>query len=1051
MGKDSAIDWEDNNQNSFQVLEEGGGNGAEQAARDWNNPAVVGINKERPHASLMPYGDLESALAGKRYNSSWMRLLNGSWKFHYAKSPERVPAGFHQADYDDQEWACIQVPGHWQLQGYGIPIYTNIQYPFPPTPPFVPEHNPTGCYRTGFRLPAEWDGKEIFLVFEGVDSAFYLWVNGERAGYSQGSRNPAEFDITPFLRQGENSLAIQVMQWCDGTYIEDQDMWWLSGIFRDVYLVAAPKLHIRDFTVETRLDGNYEHAFLKLGVCVHNYGERARSGWHVEASLYDVEGSGVKAVLEAAGAELAEDGEVCLDLAAMIDRPAKWSAECPYLYTLVLALADHEGHVLEYESARVGFRQVEIKAGGLLINGVPVKLKGVNRHEFHPATGRAITEESMISDIVQMKRHNVNAVRNSHYPNQSRWYELCDIYGLYVMDEADLESHGLMDVLSRDPEWREAYLDRARRMVERNRNHPSIIIWSLGNESGFGSNIVDMADYVRRTDGTRPVNYYHAGVHPLVDIVGMHYTNITQIEDFIRTETSGRPILLEEYSHSLGNGNGNLREYWDAIARHDRLIGGFIWEWVDQCLERREEDGTVWYAYGGDFGDEPNDGVWCQDGLLFANRVPKPALLDVKANFQFLKVYPEQLAEGVFRIENQYSFTSTDKLECRWQITEDAALIREGVLSDCRVLPGCAARVRVDCAISSPKPGAAYHILFSFRLKEETLWAAEGHEVAWQQFQLPVAVPQAASLQSVQGGAVYLVETFRGLEVYGAGFRYFFHKESGLLREMEFGGVPLLKQGPALNVWRAPTSNDLPYQKSWLHAELDRLATQTVFTRWSRLDEQRVQLEIKQVLTDSRGRTAFSCLSAYTVYASGDIVLEQTAVPGEHIPVLPRIGVQMILPKGFNQLQWYGRGPVETYPDRKHGARIGVYQGKVADQFVPYVTPQDNGNKTDVRWAALTDGQGAGILVCARESFHISASFFAAADLTGTTHHHLLKEREEIYFQADYRQAGLGNGSLRAETLQEYRIYPQAFQYGFRIRPIGPDTGEPMELFRQTW
>jgi len=1089
MANRSDIDWEDSSDNSFRDM----GfpeSGVEHTLKDWENPAVFARNKERPHAGLISYPDAETAFAGRREASPARKLLNGFWLFHYANCPEAVPVGFHERDFPDQGWNSIQVPGHWQLQGYGIPIYTNIQYPFPPNPPYVPDENPTGCYRMSFLVPEEWVDRTVFLVFEGVDSAFRLWVNGMEVGYSQGSRNPAEFQITPFLQAGPNLLAVQVMQWSDGTYLEDQDMWWLSGIFRNVFLHAVPKLHIRDLVVETLLDEACLNdvclndaslneaclndaclndaclgATLKIAFHIQNTASRSCQGFQLEASLFDPFGHKVPVCLAADGSALEPDTEVQVDMRAYLHSPALWSAETPFLHTLLVCLRDEQGSSLEWKSLKVGFRKVEIREGRLLVNGTSIKLRGVNRHEFHPATGRAIPEESMLQDILLMKRHHFNAVRNSHYPNNTRWYELCDAYGLYVIDEADLETHGLMDRLSVDPSWKAAYLDRAQRLVERNRNHPCILFWSLGNESGFGENLTDMAAYIRRTDGSRPVTYYHAGSDPVVDVVGMHYPSPTQMEALLRTETSGRPLMLEEYAHSLGNGTGNLKEYWDVIEKNDRFIGGFIWEWIEQCLEKKNADGSISYAYGGDFGDMPNDGIWCQDGLLFPNRQPKPALQEARKVNQPFVVHGVDLQSGVFRVENKQAFLGSEGIVCHWQLKEEDVLLLEGTLEDFAVAPGGSQQIVLDYSVPAPKFGVLYRLNFSFQLREATLWAEAGYEVAWEQFLLETGSSAALSVQmpegevccnaferpeadledycnagerpkSIRGASLYPVETHLNIELHGPDFRYVFNKETGLADGMEYGGTPLIQQGPRLDVWRAPTSNDLPYVKSWREAELDCLRHQVVHMRWEQPDSKIIRVECKTLLVDSWNRTAFSCLSSYFIHEDGSIILEQRVVPGEHLPVLPRVGICMVLDKAFDQLRWYGRGPFETYPDRKLGAKFGVYAGSVAEQFVPYLTPQENGNKTDVKWLTLANRKGRGLHISSEVPFGFNASHFAASDLTAKTHHHLLRERDEIFLHVDHRQAGVGNGSLRAETLQEYRIYPEPFLYRFRLTPV---------------
>ena len=604
--------------------------------REWEDPRFVERNKEPAHATLIPYSNEEEALAGG--DSPWVKSLNGDWKFKLVDRPENAPEGFSAPDFADEQWDTIPVPSNWQLQGYDKPIYTNIKYPFPADPPRVPEENPTGLYRLNFTLPEEWEGREIFIHFGGVDSAFYLWVNGTEVGYSQGSRLPAEFDITPYLQPGNNLLAVQVMRWSSGTYLEDQDMWWLSGIFRDVYLFATPKLHIRDFAVQTPLDETYTDGTLQVRVKLRNYGETDHGPATVELKLYDADR---KPVFQQSVAKSVEQvprwQEEVLDIAEPVSQPRLWSAEDPYLYTLVLLLKDSQGKVIEAERVRVGFRQVDIKDGKILINGRPVLFKGVDRHEHDERRGKAITEETMIADIKLMKQFNFNAVRTSHYPNQPRWYELCDEYGLYVIDEADIECHGLVNhgpnykiEPANDPDWLTAIMDRGIRMVERDKNHPCIFMWSMGNEAGLGPNFEALAAWIHANEPTRPVHYEGTTSDPsgkissCVDLVSVMYPALERLRALAQDPEDDRPVLMCEYNHAMGNSNGNLKEYWDLIRSEERLIGGFIWDWVDQGLLKTSEDGQEYWGYGGDFGDEINDLNFCINGVISPDRTPIP-------------------------------------------------------------------------------------------------------------------------------------------------------------------------------------------------------------------------------------------------------------------------------------------------------------------------------------------------------------------------------------------------------------------------------------------
>jgi len=634
---------------------------------DWENPQVVGRNKQPGHVLLLPYADETSARTRDPDASPYWQSLNGQWKFCYAPTPDAAPESFHRTDHDDSAWKPIAVPGNWQLQGYDKPIYTNVQYPFPPDDlPGVPhDDNPTGCYRVTFSIPEHWYGRRVFVVFDGVDSAFYLWVNGEMVGYSQGSRLPAEFDITDYVRTGDNLLAARVYRWSDGSYLEDQDFWRLSGIYRDVYLYAPPPLRLADYEVRTELDADYRDAILHIRTRVANHTDGATTCALI-ASLYDAQG---QLVLTAPSGErqVPAGSKALLELDAPVSAPLKWSAEYPNLYTLTLALSDARGETLEVQSCRVGFRTVEIIDGQICINGMPVLFRGVNRHEHDPDTGHTVSRASMIQDIRLMKQFNINAVRTSHYPDVPEWYDLCDEYGLYLIDEANIETHGVWDRLTKDPAWKTAFLERGMRMVERDKNHPSVIIWSLGNESGDGPNHEALSAWIRDRDPTRPIHYESATgrrtyvgpeTAPHVDIVSVMYPTVDQIIELAQTPGEIRPLIMCEYAHAMGNSPGNLQEYWDAIEAHPRLQGGFVWDWVDQGIRQAlprgyspgvTKEGVEWFAYGGDFGDDPNDGNFCINGLVFPDRVPHPALWEHKKVTQPVGVKPLDLLAGRLR------------------------------------------------------------------------------------------------------------------------------------------------------------------------------------------------------------------------------------------------------------------------------------------------------------------------------------------------------------------------------------------------------------------
>jgi beta-galactosidase len=1032
---------------------------------DWENHQVVGRNKEPGHVPSVPYADEPSALAGEREASPYFKLLNGDWKFHYASNPASAAPGFHKADFDDATWDTIAVPGNWQLQDYDRPIYLNVEYPFPADhPPHVPrDDNPTGSYRRTFAIPGEWHDRQIFITFEGVDSAFYLWVNGERVGYSQGSRLPAEFNITSYVHAGENKLAVQVYRWSDGSYLEDQDFWRLSGIYRDVYLWAAPPLHVRDFWVRTELDAAYRDAVLQVRIKVCNYGAQDVADRILEARLFDASGEPVFA--ESLPVQVGAGKEITLDLERVVARPEKWSDEHPYLYTLLLSLKDPAGDILEIERSRVGLRKVELKDGQIHVNGVPILIKGVNRHEHDPDSGHTVTVESMIQDIRLMKQFNINAVRTSHYPNDPRWYDLCDQYGIYVFDEANIESHGVWDRLTKDPEWETAFMERAVRMVERDKNHPCVIVWSLGNESGYGPNHDAMADWIRANDPTRLVHYHPAEDAPIVDVLGPMYPSVDRIVEMAQDQEETRPIVMCEYAHSMGNSTGNLKEYWEAIEGHKRLQGGFIWDWVDQGIRQVTGDGEgpalsqpkEWFAYGGDFGDEPNDGNFCINGLIWPDRKPQPGLWEYKKVLEPVRVEPLDLAAGKFKIINRHHSAALSGLDISWRLSADGEALQSGELPRLDAPAGESAMVTVPFREPEPRPGTEYWLTLRFTLAQDAPWAERGHEVAWAQFKLSSAVPAGPTLNVGDMPEIGVEESVAEVAIRGRDFRLVFDRDRGRIASFRYEGKELVREGPALNIWRAPTDNDAGSGRGqelahrWREAGLDRLQerVRAVDIKVTRLNPQVVRVQVESFACAPDCTNGFECRYVYTIYGSGDVVIDHCVSASDELPPLPRVGTQMCVPGEYDNFTWYGRGPHETYSDRKLGAKVGVYNGTVDEQYVPYIMPQENGNKTDVRWAALTDDRGLGLLIVGMPLLNVSAHHFTPHDLTEARHTYELERRDDITLNLDYAQSGLGNGSCGPGVLPGYLLEPGEYRYSLRLRPLSRRMSSPAELSKQ--
>lgn len=1012
---------------------------------DWQDPQIVGRNKQAGHVTYVPYGTIASAPANERSASPFFKLLNGTWRFRWAPRPADSPDAWAAKEHDDTAWDQVAVPGNWQLQGaYDPPIYTNVRYPFPiDDQNSVPvDDNPTGLYRTHFTIPQAWDGYEVYLNFDGVDSTFHLWINGRMVGYSQDSRLPAEFDITAYIHPGENTLAARVYRWSDGAYLEDQDFWRMSGIYRDVYLTARPTLHVRDFWARTELDSDYRDATLKLTAQVTNCAQQVSASSQLAMRLLNAAGQIVDEAVLSPNLTVAGNSEIQLEIARLIINPAKWSAEEPNLYTLLLVLSDESGQVVEVLRNHIGFRQVELKEGRLLINGQPLVVKGVNRHEHEPLAGHAIGVDSMVADIKLMKQFNINAVRTSHYPNDPRWYDLCDEYGIYLYDEANVESHGVWDRLAKDPVWKTAFMERAIRMVERDKNHPSVIVWSLGNESGFGPNHEAMAGWIHMRDTTRLVHYHPAENAPCVDILGPMYPRISRIIEMAEERNETRPVIMCEYSHAMGNSNGNLFEYWQTIERYARLQGGFIWDWVDQGIQRTAEDGQVWYAYGGDYGDQPNDLNFCINGLIGPDRTPHPGLYEYKKVLQPVCVEALDLARGWIKVSNRNLFVDLHNLLGDWTISSEAGILQSGTLQALEIGPGKSQWFNLPYRLPQAEPGREYWLTCRFILAQDTPWATAGHEIAWEQFRLPIENQASTPLVITNLPSLSVQENNEALLVKGNTWQSTWDKTTGALSHWRWMGKELIAQGPRLAIWRAPTDNDNTVwgdQKAaihWREAGLDRLQEQVRSVTFAQKTLGVVQVHTKTRLAAPDHEVGFDCDYLYTFYGNGDLLIEVQADPSLALPPLPRLGLRLALPAGFESVRWYGRGPNESYWDRKQGTRFGVFSSTVNEQYVPYVKPQENGNKTDVRWLALTDSAGVGLLAVGQPYFEFSAHHFTPEDLSKAAHTHEIGRRPEITLHLDYKQAGLGTASCGPGTLPQYRLWPQATRWRIWLRPL---------------
>lgn len=1027
---------------------------------DWENPLMIGQNKEPAHCTLMPFPTAEAALKGTRADSPWHKSLNGTWKFHWVRKPADRPVDFYKEDYDVSGWHDIPVPANWELHGHGIPIYINQPYPFSPenpNPPYIPNHyNPVGSYRTDFTIGDNFKGRQIFLHFDGVKSAFYLWLNGKYVGYSQGSMTPAEFNITEYIHDGKNILAAQVYRWSDGSYLEDQDTWRVSGIYRDVYLFATPQVRISDFFVTTDLDEQYKDATLKIRPRIKNFTDDSLEGWTVAAQLYNENEKPLfdKPLTEKApviqkhwygSQRYSVDFDI---LKGQVKNPKKWSAEQPNLYTLVLELKNADAKTVEALSCKVGFRKIEIKDGRLLINGKPIRFYGVCRHENDPDHAQAIPLSRMIEDIKLLKQNNINAVRTSHYPNDPKWYELCDTYGIYLIDEANLETHGVASLLANDNTWHYAFVDRAISVVERDKNHPSVILWSLGNEAGTGPNHSAMAGWIHDYDPTRFVHYEGAqakdGVHPsYVDVISHMYDRIPQLEKLALDKSDNRPIMLCEYAYARGNAVGNLQEYWDMIESHDRLLGAFIWDWVDKALRKYDDNGKMFWAYGGDYGDQPNDDSMVCNGIILPDRNPEPELFEVKKVYQRIKVTPTNPLEGKFKVFNKYDFASLDFVDIAFELTADGKVIQKGSLPKLSLAPRQTQDITIPFTKPSVTPGSEYHLKVSFALAEDTIWANKGYIIAWDQFELPLETPAAAAVETDEMGELKIKSTEKDITVTAKDFTVAVGQSSGAIESFKFNGTELIASPLIPNFWRVPLDNDVGFlflnnmperQGIWKNAGQKRTVNSVTAVQ---VNPQVVKINVAATLPAEQSQYT----ATYTIHGSGDIVIESTINPKGKLPDLPRFGMQMEIPKQFDNVRWFGRGPHETYWDRKTGAAVGIYSGSVEELIHDYVWPQENANRSDVRWVTFTNDDGIGLLAVGIPLIDFSAWPYTMADLEEAKHINELPRRENLTINLDYKQMGVGgDDGWGAQPHTEYTLPAKKYSYSFRLTPCTKKT-----------
>jgi len=1218
------------------------------------NTSVFELNQEEGHTPLVPYMSVNETLINNRQRAASYLLLNGTWKFRFSETPEGAPSGVFAENFNDKKWDTIHVPSNWEMQGFGDPLFRNVKTPFPPNPPFIPkEYNPTGFYRKTFKIPADWKDREIFLRMEKTASASFVWINGQETGYNEGAQEPAEYNITKYLKPGRNTIAVMVTKYCDGYYLEDQDYWRLAGIFDDVWLFAAPKTHIFDWYATTDLDDDYKNARLDLLIDVKNYFSSTINDLSVRATLYDSDKNIIKNIISEKF-PVAPSGKHTVMLSDDVIEPAKWSAEYPNLYTLIFELIDNTGKTVEVINGRIGFKETEIRNQVFYLNGVPVKLNGINSHMQHPLLGHTMDEATIRKDLSIFKQFNINCVRTSHYPPVIRYLELADEYGIYIVDETGDESHAT-EYVSENAEWEGMYRERARKMVLRDRNHPSVLFWSAGNESGEGDNICAVIDEGKKYDKTRFWMYGgNAFAHHCEDIIGPRYPQLhSLITDvfLVPDSVDPRPSFLDEYVAVTGNGGGSLDDYWDAFQSHSRSMGGAIWDFVstgitekikslddasennimvnvmgraklvpgvsgkgidlnghDQWVEVYRDEaleidgdqltlslwvfprslsssaGTLitkgnnqfglqqigkdflefyvttstretvrislpenwennWHFvtanYNGkaifitiddteserkavtgnirntpfpvnigrnveihgqetyvyicdavidqaaifdkyvderslkspsvdlkkeaalwlDFEEMTTKGEFFSYGIgartygaIWPDRRPQPEMWQIKKSGQPVTVKLLSDEKGIVKITNRYLFTNLDELKTIWMLCADNEVIEKGEL-----VPDIAPQESGKLSIPFHKPefkeGVEYRLLLSFRLKEETVWADAGFEIAWEELKLPWYKP-VTDTEKPTFRSLTVNEDDGSLTITGEDFRYVFDRKKGFLVSLQVSGREMIKRGAQLNVWRAPLANETDEWTFWSSNSKHR---SDIFGRWAGtewyasglhelqlipesfnfviIDDQHIEVNIRSIHKLATGRGAFLSRFRYTISGSGEITIDHSVIPNGDMPSwLPRVGTDWILTKTLENVEWYGRGPGENYPDRKSGYKTGIFKSTVSEMYEPYLIPQDYGLRTDNRWVRITDKEGFGLEFSGNKLFNFNAYPFSTDNLTKALYTYQLQPADCITFNFDYATSGVGCTAV--SVFPEYQVMPQRYDFTIYVRPV---------------
>ncbi|NQZ24307.1 MAG: DUF4981 domain-containing protein [Colwellia sp.] len=1034
----------------------------------WENNEVFAINKEAAHATLFPFQSINESLNNVKEQSDNFLLLNGLWKFNWQRSPANKPLNFAAMSYDDKAWSVIPVPGNWETEGFGYPIYLDERFPFTTTWPDAPqEYNPIGSYRKPFKLPGSWKNKQVFLHVGAAKSSLDVWLNGEKVGFSQGSKTPAEFDLTPYIKTDNNLLAFQIRRWTDASYLESQDMLRISGIERDVYLYATPKQHIFDFHAKPRLNSDFSQGTLDIDIILKNFVAKA-SEQKLEVQLLDPRNNMAVIATKQKSITLYGNNSQTISFSEPINTPALWSAETPNLYTLLINLKDNQGNIIESIRNDIGFRHLAVINSQLTINGKAITIRGVDRHETDPLHGHVVSKESMEQDIRLMKEFNINAVRSSHYPNNPYWYDLTDKYGLYVIDEANIESHPLAidekTQLGNEMSWLPAHLDRTQRMFERDKNHPSIIIWSLGNEAGRGKIFEATYQWLKDHDDSRLVQYEPAGEDHYTDVFSPMYPSIERLVKYAKSKPK-RPAIMIEYAHAMGNSVGNLKDYWQAIEKYDVLQGGFIWDWVDQSLEYTNKNGVKFWAYGKDFHPTlPSDGNFLNNGLMNPNREPHPHAFEVKKVYQAIRFHALNSKNSQFIVENRYDFIDINQYDLQWLIEADGELFANGHQSLPSVKAGNKRVINLTLPTLPKQDNKEYFITLSAVLRAPQGLLTTGHELAFEQFKLPVTL--VAKRQKTTELKINLVENTDQLMRFDNGFTaIIFDKRSGWLSEYQHQGEQLMKSPMKVNFWRAPTDNDLGNGMQKWAAIWQTASEKLQLIKISNIavaDGYKVTTLYKSKQFTGQYSVQYHVKNNGQVHVKNQLTIDKE----QNLPNLPRLGMQLAMPGSYQQLSWFGRGPHENYSDRKSSAKISHYKKMVKDQIHHYARPQENANKTDVRWIALKNEKGLGLLAVGDQPLNVSAwpykqsdiDFIAGKDGSAsasglvpvtTKRGAEVPMRDLVTVNIDHKQMGVGGDTSWGRLVHaQYTIPAQNYNYGFTLVPFSKKESNIAELAR---